>query len=270
MARNSKSLGRKNNFDKFYTKKEIALNCINLLNIDSYDVVIEPSAGSGSFSNQISNCLAYDLEPENIGIIKQDWFTLDKSQFKNNVLVIGNPPFGEQNNLAIKFFNEAAKCAKTIAFILPLSFKKNSIKNSLDLNFHLKKEYIIPKNSFTLEGKDYSVPCVFQVWEKEKRKREKILFKKNSKYIDFVTKKDKPDFRIQRVGGNAGKASIDLNFAESSNYFIKNKTKIENKVLINLINKINYDSVSFTVGPKSLSKDELITSIDSMLDNIVN
>jgi hypothetical protein len=56
--------------DKFYTQVEVAKECIDLVpDLDTYDLIIEPSAGNGSFSSQL-NCIAYDIEPENKNIIK--------------------------------------------------------------------------------------------------------------------------------------------------------------------------------------------------------
>jgi len=83
----------------------------------------------GNFSDKIPQSYKYDLAPEKEDIQQADWLTLDKTIFQNfsKILVYGNPPFGEQSNLAIKFFNESAKIADTIAFVLPLSFKKDSI-----------------------------------------------------------------------------------------------------------------------------------------------
>ena len=38
--------------DKFYTQIKIAKECIDLVpELNSYDLIIEPSAGSGSFSS---------------------------------------------------------------------------------------------------------------------------------------------------------------------------------------------------------------------------
>lgn len=260
----TKSLGQKEQFDKFYTKVEVAKQCITFISdFNSYDCIIEPSAGNGSFSNQIQNCFCYDISPENNNIQKADWFKLDKNQFKQykNILVIGNPPFGKQCNLAINFFNESAKIANTIAFILPLSFKKRSIQNKLNLYFYCEKEFILNKNSFLLNGKEYDVPCVFQIWNKKNIQREIQKNISNTKLFDFVSKNN-ADFRIQRVGGNAGKASFDLNFSEQSNYFIKNKTKLSNQDFVNLINNLTFDEIKYTVGPKSLSKTELIITLE--------
>lgn len=45
--------------DRFYTPHSSAEHCINTIeNIKDYDLIIEPSAGSGSFSNLIPECLA--------------------------------------------------------------------------------------------------------------------------------------------------------------------------------------------------------------------
>ena len=50
MARN-----KKHDKDKFYTKPSTAIKLISLINLKNYDVVIEPSAGNGSFSNNITH-----------------------------------------------------------------------------------------------------------------------------------------------------------------------------------------------------------------------
>ena len=136
MKGTTKSLGQKNKLDKFYTKSSIAKLCLSQLDLSQYDFILEPSAGNGSFSHLIPNCYAIDIEPESEDIIKQDFF-LYEPENKNKILVIGNPPFGQQSNLALRFFNHAAEFADTIAFILPKSFKKISLQNQLDNYIHL-------------------------------------------------------------------------------------------------------------------------------------
>ena len=236
-----------------------------MLNISDFDLIIEPSAGNGSFSKQINNCIAYDLVPEDESIIQQDFFELDITQFNDKkVLTIGNPPFGVQNNLAIAFFNKAAKYSDTIAFILPKSFMKESIQRKLDLSFHLEKFIELPYNSFLLNGEEYGVNCVFQVWKKKNFKR--IVKKKIFcySYIEFGNVNDF-DFIVRRVGGNAGKAYIlkeGETVSTQSNYFIKNKTSLSNEALVDIINGIKMDAVNYSVGPRSLSKIELIEYLE--------
>ena len=108
MAKNKKNLN-----DKFYTKDIVVKNIISLINLNEYDLIIEPSAGNGSFLNYIDkyNYIELDIYPEDNRIIKQDWFNFDLSNYKyNKCLVIGNPPFGNQSKLAISFINKAVSC----------------------------------------------------------------------------------------------------------------------------------------------------------------
>lgn len=262
--------GKKEINDKFYTKPEIALECIKQIDLYEFDLIIEPSAGNGSFSNQIPNCLSYDLLPEDEKIQKQDFLKLDTEIFLGKkVLTIGNPPFGVQNNLAIKFFNKSAEYSNTIAFILPKTFKKDSIQNKLNLYFHLEKEIDIPKNSFLLNGENYNVNCVFQIWVRKSFKR-KINRTTEDEIIRFVKPTQKFDFYIRRVGGNCGKAYF-LNGelpSKQSNYFVINQTNIPNTILVDIINDIQKDCIEYSVGPRSISKDELINLIKHKLDTM--
>ena len=267
MAGETKSLGRKDKNDKFYTKESVAEECCKLIDFSKFNSIIEPSAGNGSFLNFLPFYEAFDIEPDSLKIKKQDFFSYDAKRIKKPCLVIGNPPFGIQGKLALDFFNYSATFADTIAFILPLSFKKNSVINKLNENFFLIKEKTLPKDSFLLKNKDYNVPCVFQIWEKQEGKRKKIKLKMTSDFFSFV-KREEGDFRIQRVGGSAGKASLDLNRSVTSNYFIKNKTNISNEEFINLINKCYFPSIEWTVGPKSLPKGELIEIVENKIKEI--
>jgi predicted RNA methylase len=104
---------KRNTIDKYYTKKNIVTQCIELvekyINISKDDLIIEPSAGNGSFIDDIKsmtkNYKFYDLKPEHIEIVKQDFLDLDLDELKEkyiNIHIIGNPPFGRQASMAIK------------------------------------------------------------------------------------------------------------------------------------------------------------------------
>ena len=237
MGIETKSLGRKDTLDRFYTKLDVVQLCLKELDLSQYEMIIEPSAGDGAFSLNIPNCLSYDISPAHDQITQADWFKLDKTQFSHNSLVIGNPPFGEQNSLSINFFNEAASFCDTIAFILPRSFKKVSVQNRLNLSFHLIKEVDLPDNSFLLNGNEYDVPCVFQIWKRNSVLREKIKLKTTTDFFSFVDS-SQASIRIPRVGGNAGKATLQLQGAKSSNYFIKNNTKMSDEEFVLFINQL--------------------------------
>ena len=70
-------------------------------------------------------------------------------------------------NLANKFIRHCCKnCAKSISFILPRSFKKESMKKVFNKYYHLVFE--MDYNEFeTPDGKPKTVPCVFQIWIKK-------------------------------------------------------------------------------------------------------
>lgn len=268
MSGETKSNGQKDPLDRFYTKESTVLKCLSILDLEKYDCIIEPSAGSGAFLKHIPQkykIYSYDISPAKEEIVKADWLSLDKEVFSKytNILVVGNPPFGQQNSLAIKFFNESASFCNEIAFILPLSFKKDSVQNKLNLFFHLKDEIILADASFCLADneEDIEVPSVFQHWIKKDHKRKIRKVKRTSSLFDFVNK-DFADFRIQRVGGKAGKASFDLDKSPQSNYFIKNNSNISNEEFVKIINNIKFPTIEYTVGPKSLSKAELVEEIE--------
>lgn len=109
------------NLDKYYTSKELAKHCIDVVNGLGLEITetIEPSAGNGSFSLQIPNCIAYDLEPEHESIIKQDFLKLELP-YKKGRLFIGNPPFGKGTVLSNRFAKKCFKIGDYIAFILPI------------------------------------------------------------------------------------------------------------------------------------------------------
>lgn len=271
MPRETKSNGQKDILDRFYTPAETVQKCLSILDLSQYDCIIEPSAGTGAFIEQLPKDVrlyAYDISSESTSIERADWFKVDKNIYSNfsNILVVGNPPFGQQNTLAINFFNESAKFANTIAFILPRSFKKDSVQNRLDLSFELIQEIDLESCEFYLKDKvKIKVPCVFQVWTKSSKLRKKVSLKATSNLFDF-TDKEHADFRIQRVGGNAGKASFDLSRSPSSNYFIKNKSQLSNKEFVDFINQLIFPTIEFTTGPKSLSRGEMIAVIEENFD----
>lgn len=243
--------------------------CLSIVDLELYDCIIEPSAGSGAFSDKIPDVLAFDLEPENPSVVQADWLLLDKTQFEKfeKILVIGNPPFGNQGSLAYRFIVESMKFADTVAFILPKGFKKESMKDRIPLNFSLDAELDLDPASFTLEGVSYSVPCVFQVWTKSETLRMKKAKVTTTELFEFVDEA-KADFRVQRVGGNAGKAFMTFGVSAASNYFLKNTSNIGTAELVKVINETVFPTVDHTTGPRSLSKGELIECVEAKISAI--
>lgn len=266
---------KRNTIDKYYTKKSIVELCLNYMKeyiiIHEFDIIIEPSAGDGSFINMIkeltNNHIFLDLEPDNEEIIKQDYLLFKYNELKNkykNIHVIGNPPFGRQSSLAIKFIKKSCEFCDTISFILPKSFKKDSLKNKFPLNFHLLFEIDLPEKSFLVNGKEHDVPCVFQIWQKKNKKR-LIIEKLEPINFIFVDKSENPDISFRRVGVKAGVIDTEIEKKSiQSHYFIK---FINDKALNENIKKLS--NITFetnnTVGPKSISKQELIHEFNKFL-----
>lgn len=261
--------------DKYYTKLDIVEDCkVQIekhINIKENDLIIEPSAGNGSFIKIIKeltkNHKFYDLIPENKEIIKQDFLLLDIDKIiepYKKIHIIGNPPFGRQSSLAIQFIKKCCEFAYTISFILPKSFKKDSNKAKFDKFFHLIYEKDLPENSFSVNGDDCDVPCVFQIWKKKKTERI-IPDKIEPKNFKFVDKTEHHDISFRRVGVYAGKIDKETDDKSiQSHYFIKftnNKSVNDN---IKLLEKINFD-FNNTVGPKSISKQELIKEFNKYI-----
>ena len=270
---------KRNVIDKFYTKKEVAMYCINLFKEyvapNNDDLIIEPSAGNGGFIDAIKslkcNYEFYDLEPEHEEIVKQDYLLYNTNNNNNNnnnntqkIHIVGNPPFGRQSSLAIKFIKKSCEFCTSISFILPRSFKKDSLKKTFPLNFHLLFEIDLPENSFLVNAKEHDVPCIFQIWIKKTYNRE-VSAKLEPHNFVFVEKTNNPSISIRRVGVNAG--TIDVNSANKSvqsHYFIRftNTNSLEKN--IDLLKSIVYDSNN-TVGPKSIGKQELIKEFNKVL-----
>lgn len=260
MRGTTKSNGPKHALDKFYTKPEIAAQCLSSLDLSSFALCIEPSAGSGSFSLLLpQGSLSLDLAPESPEIIQQDFFEFAPPKTDGKILVVGNPPFGQQNSLAVRFINHAATFADVIAFIVPRSFDKPSVQNRIHKNLHLKSSTVLPVKAFTLDGIDYAVPCVFQIWEKRDTVRDLHFLKTSTDCFTFVKKSDFPDFSIRRVGGNAGKASLNTNVSDQSNYFLRASDGNSAEELVEFINTLDFPMRDLGVGPRTISKGELIS-----------
>lgn len=293
----SKGLNRDTS-DKFYTNDDIVKECVNNIKtnikINKSDIIIEPSAGNGAFVEDLLKlsryCYFYDILPENSAITQCDYlkFDIENINIKPNknplkphkIHVIGNPPFGRQSSLAIKFIKKSCEFCDTLSFILPKSFKKPSLQKHIPLNYHLVFEKDLPKFSFSIVGENngnndddikrikHDVPCVFQIWEKKSEPRTQEV-KQESKHFVFVKKDENPDISFRRVGGTTG--TVDMNYENKnvqSHNFIKINENIKNKhslkYIIELLNNIKYD-FNNTVGPKSLSKQEIIKNVDNVL-----
>jgi len=274
MSKQSKGLKR-NTIDKYYTKESVAKECIETvkkyIHIINNDIIIEPSAGNGAFLSEIErmteHTFFYDIEPDHPRIFQADFLEVDLDilrEFvdcdeKRKIHFIGNPPFGRQSCLAFLFIKKCVNYADSISFILPKSFKKESMQRYFPKCFHLVFEADLLENAFLVNGKVHDVPCVFQIWEKQMTERD-ILARLEPFGFEFVKRDGEqvPDISFRRVGVNAG--MIDSEWREKSmqsHYFIR---FTNGQDLLENIRQVRCAEFLFnnTVGPKSISKQELI------------
>jgi hypothetical protein len=276
---------RKEGLDKFYTLPECSKKCIDktceLYDIARWDLIVEPSAGNGSFFNQIQSDkkIGIDLLPDDENIIKQDFFDYYPPPNKEDILVIGNPPFGRVSSLAIKFFNHSAKWASVIAFIIPRTFRKISVQNRLDDRFHLVYDEEIPNKPccFTPE---MSVKCCFQIWEKKENKRDLIELPKTHNDWQFLKlgKRDSTgqptpplnaDFALRAYGGKIGDIKTEgLNELrpKSWHWF---KSIIDKKLLIDRLMQLDYSNSVNTARQNSMGRSELVALYTEYIDSSV-
>jgi len=262
--------------DKYFTNPEIANICCGIVNnkvkIDyENDLIIEPSAGNGAFIQPIrqmcKNNIFMDILPENKDVKKKDFLSFSQNRIENyqRTHIIGNPPFGFKGSMAIKFIKHACTFCDTFSFILPKSFAKESMKHSVPYHFHLIHSIDIPDNSFYYNGVVYNIPCIFQIWEKRNYMR-KLKQRVSPIGYKFVSDSRDADFAIRRVGYYAGNVYFD-NLSEkniNSHYFIKLQNKRDRKIIHNIPLKSN----GFVVGPRSISKKDIVLQLNNMLKKV--
>lgn len=259
-----------NQLDKYYTSQ------LTVSKIEKYlkdnitfnnEMIIEPSAGNGAFIELIkslsSNYRFYDIKPEHKEIIQQDFLLLDDNIIKD-AIIIGNPPFGRNNSLSIKFIKKC-KDAKYICFILPKSFNKESMKKYFN-NFENIFTTDINED-FMIGDKSININTIFMIWKKCDKKL--ILEKPFTNDFMFVSlKSDDYDLCIRRVGAKCGIIFKKEEFhykTFSSFYKIKALKDVDEVVeRFNEIYKTLNDIGSNSVGSKSISQSEIIKTYNNV------
>lgn len=270
------------NLDKFYTIPSCAKKCIDIVfkiyNINNFDLIVEPSAGNGSFLNQNENKIGIDILPENKNIIKMNFFDYKPDRYKKNILVIGNPPFGKVSSTAIKFFQYASEWCNVIAFIIPRTFRRPSIQNKLNRMFHLIYDEEIPIKPCCFIPK-MMVKCCFQIWEKKDFVRNIIELSTTHEdwtFLSFGPKDERnqptppkdADFAIRAYGGKIGEIKKEkLNcLRPKSWHWIK--SNIDKDELIDRFSKLDYSDSLNTARQNSMGKGELVRLYINLIDSI--
>lgn len=259
--------------DQFYTEESVSKKCCEILKekLENYidfntKTFLEPSAGTGSFIKALKKCFntenikSYDIDPKHEDVKKADFLSTKNEELGENLITIGNPPFGKRSHLAMDFFNKAAEVSDIIAFIVPLQFEKYGVQSKLNKEFKLIHSEILAPSSFIYDGKPASIRCCFQIWSKNDYKYDnlRILTKPETSHPDFEMflynntpeaykyfdkKKYKWNFAVVRQG------FYDYTeYIEDENKLLKNRQymffKTDNKEVLKNLKKINFTELS--------------------------
>ena len=261
---NQDQIERSVELDQFYTRADVAERYLRQVLgrwPASGVLFVEPSAGSGAFLHPLlahnRHVRAVDLDPTTENVECLDFLnTVDVfAGDHETVVVVGNPPFGKNACMAVKFFNHAANYADEIAFIVPRTFRKASIQKRLHLNFHRICDEDVQPYSFLLNGRPHDVPCAWQIWTR----RDKLRLIPQPPPVDHLISYTKPEsasFALRRVGFYAGRVCTDNigALSKSTHYFMNEVTE----GVMEIIRHIEWiDLVAQTAGVRSLSKPEI-------------
>ena len=110
----------------------------------------------------------------------------------------------------------------------------------------MKKFWELPKNSFTINGEDYHVPCTFFIWEKSEGVDLRIN-PDDYKTNDFeIVKKEDADFFILGASPNTVKQINEVK-ATNRGYYIKAKNKSKSE-LIQIFKNLDFKGLSSANG----------------------
>lgn len=276
--------------DQFYTRPNIAEYCyfIIRLYVDIFDIVLEPSAGGGAFFNLLpkDKRQGIDIDPRCEHVMKADFLEFKPIATGVKYLVVGNPPFGRVSSLAVQFFNKASEFAQMIAFIVPRTFKKVSLQNRLNMDFHLIYNEDLPEKPCCFEP-SISARCCFQVWVRTgfpypasnhpapdpgaaqavesikhlppcpPERRQFIVQDKNHPDFSFV-KQEEADVAFRRCGKSCGEVrdqGLNELPAQSWHWI---KSNIDKDELIARLRSLDCSISSDTACQKSLGQQELV------------
>ena len=205
--------------EQFYTPPEVADRVMQNVKKRVGDltgrILLEPAGGTGAFivaakAHGLTKVISFDIEPHHKKISLGDFLEQDIEQ--TGLLTITNPPFGRNNSLSIPFFNKAAQVSDLIVFIVPRSWRKWSVQNRLDQNFHLVRDDNLTINYVDVNGQDAHAKdrlrtCV-QYWERKSKLRPIVKVKDMG--IIERTSPELADAAMTLFGYNCGKLTTDF------------------------------------------------------------
>lgn len=213
--------------------------------------------------------MAYDIEPDDSRIIKQDYLELETS-YKVGRCIIGNPPYGDRNNLSRAFYKKSINIADYISFILPISQLKNT--DSL-YEFDLIYSEDLGVRAYT----NRDIRCCLNIY---KIPINGLNARPNYKLQDIDIYRDdykglvngKPyskmnyDLCIFRRGASAGKTKKQNINKQTYKIVIHNK-KIKDKIIDAILN-FNWKEYKIHQSAPSISKNDIYIILKDLIPEI--
>jgi predicted RNA methylase len=250
--------------EQYYTPADLAyeLTKTALAQIPNWEQksFLEPAGGTGSFvmaleALGVKHIVSVDTEPKHPKVQKQDF--LDFEIEGDDLVTISNPPFGRNNALSVPFFNRAANYSSHIAFLVPRSWRKWSVINRLDQNFHLVSDRDVSvvyqdQNGASITGHDQLRTC-FQVWEKRAEPRTKIVVPDHG----FVTRSNPNDATVAMRVFGYGCGKVYREFPRKPNTTMM-YLAVSEPSIIDVLEGLDYERfASRTAYTKALSLQEV-------------
>ena len=152
-------------------------------------------------------------------------------------------------------------------FLIPRTFRRVSVQNKLNLDFHLVYDEEVPTKPCCFEP-EMSAKCCFQIWEKRDVKRQKIELIKTCQDWEFLpfgpldnnkqpTPPNGASFALRAYGGKCGEITSEglEELRPKSWHWIKCK---DPQILKNRFSTLDYSISQDTARQNSLGRAELV------------
>jgi len=253
--------------EQFYTPTDLALRLATLVSdkVGGFKdkTVIEPAGGTGSFLQaakalKASKLISFDIEPKAEGVLLADFLLETKGLEKiSDAITISNPPFGRNNSLSIPFFNKAAQHSQYIAFVVPRSWRKWSVLNRLNRNFHLVHDEDLSIDYVDELGEmvwqKARLNTCFQIWERREELRPVIKVKDQG--LLSKVKPEDADVALTVFGYGCGKVRTSFDRVPNSTVMF---LKLHDKRVLKALQSVDFSKFyKNTAYTEALSLQEI-------------
>ena len=159
---------QKKEYQFFETPENIALQLIELANIQKGETILEPSAGKGAIAKFMKGCDCVELNEENRTYLIENNFNLvgkDFLEFSNKYdVIIANPPFSKQQD--ITHVEHMMELAPKVVSVMSSSVLFRTNKKTVNFRNEVKslngKFIKLPEKSFAESGTNVNA-CILLI-----------------------------------------------------------------------------------------------------------